>query len=171
MSSPRRYKCLCVLCNFSMWLCQDEGGRRREALGPRDEALSSLPAGDRAAGGVCPIRLQRKGGASSDGLLATCSSSSSASAPLLPQGKILVGTKDGEIIEVGEKNAASNILLDGHGRGEMWGLAAHPTKDLCVTASDDATIRLWDLADKVPIRAEGLRPEAADDRCLTTCFS
>ena len=66
-----------------------------------------------------------------------------------PQGKILVGTKDGEIIEVGEKNAASNLLLDTHARGGIWGLTAHPTKDLCITASDDTTIRLWDLADKV----------------------
>ncbi|KAM4730013.1 echinoderm microtubule-associated protein-like 6 isoform 3-T3 [Anableps anableps] len=64
------------------------------------------------------------------------------------KGKILVGTKDGEIIEVGEKNAASNLLLDSHARGGIWGLAAHPVKELCITASDDATIRLWDLSDK-----------------------
>ncbi|KAM3606890.1 uncharacterized protein V6R79_025142 [Siganus canaliculatus] len=64
------------------------------------------------------------------------------------KGKILVGTKDGEIIEVGEKNAASNLLLDSHGRGGIWGLAPHPAKDVCITASDDATIRLWDLTDK-----------------------
>ncbi|XP_035982199.1 echinoderm microtubule-associated protein-like 6 isoform X1 [Fundulus heteroclitus] len=64
------------------------------------------------------------------------------------KGKILVGTKDGEILEVGEKNAASNLLLDSHARGGIWGLAAHPVKELCITASDDATIRLWDLSDK-----------------------
>ncbi|XP_015240079.1 PREDICTED: echinoderm microtubule-associated protein-like 6 [Cyprinodon variegatus] len=64
------------------------------------------------------------------------------------KGKILVGTKDGEIIEVGEKNSACNLLLDSHARGGIWGLAAHPIKELCITASDDATIRLWDLSDK-----------------------
>uniref|UniRef100_A0A673BND2 EMAP like 6 n=1 Tax=Sphaeramia orbicularis TaxID=375764 RepID=A0A673BND2_9TELE len=64
------------------------------------------------------------------------------------KGKILVGTKDGEIIEVGEKNAASNLLLDSHARGGIWGLSAHPAKELCITASDDSTIRLWDLTDK-----------------------
>ncbi|XP_029927079.1 echinoderm microtubule-associated protein-like 6 isoform X2 [Myripristis murdjan] len=64
------------------------------------------------------------------------------------KGKILVGTKDGEIIEVGEKNAASNLLMDSHMRGGIWGLAAHPTKDMFISASDDATIRIWDLADK-----------------------
>ncbi|XP_071235743.1 echinoderm microtubule-associated protein-like 6 isoform X1 [Salvelinus alpinus] len=64
------------------------------------------------------------------------------------KGKILVGTKDGEIIEVGEKNAASNILINGHMQGEIWGLATHPSKDLFISTSDDSTIRIWDLADK-----------------------
>uniref|UniRef100_UPI00398E636F echinoderm microtubule-associated protein-like 6 isoform X3 n=1 Tax=Pristiophorus japonicus TaxID=55135 RepID=UPI00398E636F len=64
------------------------------------------------------------------------------------KGKILVGTKDGEIIEVGEKNAASNSLIDAHMEGEIWGLATHPCKDLLISASDDGTIRIWDLADK-----------------------
>lgn len=67
----------------------------------------------------------------------------------LQQGKILVGTKDGEIIEVGEKNAASNILIDGHMEGEIWGLATHPSKDIFISASNDGTARIWDLADKV----------------------
>ncbi|MBZ3880418.1 Echinoderm microtubule-associated protein-like 6, partial [Sciurus carolinensis] len=64
------------------------------------------------------------------------------------KGKILVGTKDGEIIEVGEKNAASNILIDGHMEGEIWGLATHPSKDIFISASNDGTARIWDLADK-----------------------
>lgn len=66
-----------------------------------------------------------------------------------PQGKILVGTKDGEIIEVGEKNAASNTMINGHTQGGIWGLATHPFKDVFISASDDGTIRIWDLADKV----------------------
>lgn len=32
---------------------------------------------------------------------------------LIFQGKILVGTKDGDIVEVGEKNAVSNLILNG----------------------------------------------------------
>ncbi|XP_034150086.1 echinoderm microtubule-associated protein-like 6 isoform X5 [Esox lucius] len=63
-------------------------------------------------------------------------------------GKILVGTKDGEIIEVGEKNAASNTMINGHTQGRIWGLATHPSKDMFISASDDGTIRIWDLADK-----------------------
>ncbi len=29
--------------------------------------------------------------------------------------------------------------------GEAWGLAASPTKPHCVTASDDGSVRIWDL--------------------------
>ncbi|XP_068177719.1 echinoderm microtubule-associated protein-like 6 isoform X2 [Antennarius striatus] len=64
------------------------------------------------------------------------------------KGKILVGTKDGEIIEVGEKNAASNTMINGHTQGGIWGLATHPFKDVFISASDDGTVRIWDLADK-----------------------
>ncbi|XP_048842779.1 echinoderm microtubule-associated protein-like 6 isoform X2 [Brienomyrus brachyistius] len=64
------------------------------------------------------------------------------------KGKILVGTKDGEIMEIGEKNAACNLMTNGHTEGRIWGLAAHPSKDLFISASDDGTIRIWDLADK-----------------------
>ncbi|XP_041958628.1 echinoderm microtubule-associated protein-like 6 [Alosa sapidissima] len=64
------------------------------------------------------------------------------------KGKILVGTKDGEIIEVGEKNAASNTMINGHTQGRIWGLATHPTKDVFISASDDGSIRMWDLGDK-----------------------
>lgn len=71
--------------------------------------------------------------------------------PHLFQGKILVGTKDGEIIEVGEKNAASNTMINGHTQGGIWGLATHPFKDVFISASDDGTIRIWDLADKVQV--------------------
>lgn len=66
-----------------------------------------------------------------------------------------MGTKDGEIIEVGEKNAASNTMINGHTQGRIWGLAAHPSKDVFISASDDGTIRIWDLADKV--KHSGLR--------------
>ncbi|XP_036071655.1 echinoderm microtubule-associated protein-like 6 isoform X3 [Oryzias melastigma] len=64
------------------------------------------------------------------------------------KGKILVGTKDGEIIEVGEKNAASNTMINGHTHGGIWGLASHPFKDVFISAGDDGTIRIWDLVDK-----------------------
>lgn len=40
---------------------QDEGGRSSEALGSGDETMPSLPAGDRAAGGVRAVGVQRQG--------------------------------------------------------------------------------------------------------------
>lgn len=68
--------------------------------------------------------------------------------PLL-QGKILVGTRNAEIIEVGEKNAACNILVNGHMDGPIWGLATHPSRDVFLSAAEDGTIRLWDIPEKV----------------------
>ncbi|KAG8126400.1 hypothetical protein E2320_021499, partial [Naja naja] len=64
------------------------------------------------------------------------------------KGKILVGTRNAEIIEVGEKNAACNILINGHMDGPIWGLATHPSRDLFLSAAEDGTVRLWDIADK-----------------------
>lgn len=77
-----------------------------------------------------------------------------------------MGTKDGEIIEVGEKNAASNILIDGHMEGEIWGLATHPSKDIFISASNDGTARIWDLADKVrghPARRQAPAPHVGSE--------
>lgn len=67
----------------------------------------------------------------------------------LGQGKILVGTRNAEIIEVGEKNAACNILVNGHMDGSIWGLATHPSRDVFLSAAEDGTIRLWDIPEKV----------------------
>lgn len=41
--------------------------------------------------------------------------------------------------------------MQGHGEGELWGLAAHPTTHTFVTASDDKTVRTWDIASKVTL--------------------
>ena len=68
---------------------------------------------------------------------------------LLFQGKVLVGTKDSDLIEINEKTGASTTLMNGHGEGEMWGLATHPSTDRFVSASDDGTVRLWDIVSKV----------------------
>uniref|UniRef100_A0A3Q2XCV2 EMAP like 5 n=1 Tax=Hippocampus comes TaxID=109280 RepID=A0A3Q2XCV2_HIPCM len=64
------------------------------------------------------------------------------------KGKILVGTRNAEIIEVGEKNAACNILVNGHMDGPIWGLGTHPTRDVFLSAAEDGTVRLWDIAEK-----------------------
>ncbi|XP_037397929.1 echinoderm microtubule-associated protein-like 5 isoform X4 [Pygocentrus nattereri] len=64
------------------------------------------------------------------------------------KGKILVGTRNAEIIEVGEKNAACNILVNGHMDGPIWGLSAHPTRDVFLSAAEDGTVRLWDIPER-----------------------
>ena len=56
-----------------------------------------------------------------------------------------MGTKDSEIIEIGEKNGQVTMLVQGHGEGEIWGLATHPSKEVFASASDDGTIRIWDV--------------------------
>ncbi|XP_016101621.1 echinoderm microtubule-associated protein-like 5 [Sinocyclocheilus grahami] len=84
------------------------------------------------------------------------------------KGKILVGTRNAEIIEVGEKNAACNILVNGHMDGPIWGLGAHPTRDVFLSAAEDGTVRLWDISERKmlnkvnlghPARAVSYSPE------------
>lgn len=62
--------------------------------------------------------------------------------------KIIVGTLYGEIIEI-DRDSSMNILTQGHSEGELWGLACHPSKQEICTASDDKTLRIWDLNSRV----------------------
>lgn len=39
----------------------------------------------------------------------------------------------------------ARLLAQGHSDGELWGLAVHATKQVFATASDDNTLRVWDL--------------------------
>ncbi|WAR18910.1 EMAL6-like protein [Mya arenaria] len=64
------------------------------------------------------------------------------------KGKILVGTKDNDVIEIGEKNGAAHTLVGGHAEGEVWGLDRHPTLPQVITASFDGTVRIWDIQTK-----------------------
>ena len=63
----------------------------------------------------------------------------------------MVGTKSGDIYDITEKSSSSQAVVRSHTEGEIWGLCAHPEKDVFVTGSDDKTVRLWDLAKKVSI--------------------
>lgn len=58
--------------------------------------------------------------------------------------KILVGTKNSEIIEI-DKGGNMNVLIQGHAEGELWGLSCHPRKPEFCTTSDDKTVRIWDM--------------------------
>ncbi|KAB0375028.1 hypothetical protein FD755_013520, partial [Muntiacus reevesi] len=82
------------------------------------------------------------------------------------KGKILVGTRNAEIIEVGEKNAACNVLVNGHVDGPVWGLATHPSRDFFLSAAEDGTVRLWDIADRKMLNKVNLGHAAR-----TVCYS
>ena len=41
--------------------------------------------------------------------------------------------------------------MHGHREGEIWGLAAHPAKDIFASGSDDGTVRVWDVTSKVRV--------------------
>eukprot|EP00322_Chrysochromulina_rotalis_P000674 CAMPEP_0115835948 /NCGR_PEP_ID=MMETSP0287-20121206/4458_1 /TAXON_ID=412157 /ORGANISM="Chrysochromulina rotalis, Strain UIO044" /LENGTH=898 /DNA_ID=CAMNT_0003289423 /DNA_START=1 /DNA_END=2697 /DNA_ORIENTATION=- len=60
---------------------------------------------------------------------------------------LLVGTMCNEIYEVAmtfDAASAPMCLMQGH-FDELWGLAMHPTKLEFVTASEDKTLRVWDM--------------------------
>ena len=63
-------------------------------------------------------------------------------------GKILVGTQGSEIYEMslidGSNVNGSGPLVKGHFKGEMYGLAAHPSKPTFCTLGDDGVLSLWD---------------------------
>ncbi|XP_066266402.1 echinoderm microtubule-associated protein-like 6 [Branchiostoma lanceolatum] len=76
------------------------------------------------------------------------------------EGAVLVGTKNGEVLELDRATGKFAILAQGHmGRhreNELWGLATHPTKHIVATVSDDRTLRLWDVAENVMLAARRL---------------
>ncbi|CAF1527998.1 unnamed protein product, partial [Didymodactylos carnosus] len=65
--------------------------------------------------------------------------------------RIVVGTKNGEILEI-EKDGKIKVPVEGHAEGEMWGLACHPSKHEFCTVSDDKTVRVWSIKDRKMLR-------------------
>lgn len=79
--------------------------------------------------------------------------------------KLLIGTVGCDIFEaVLPTNPTLAPILEriawGHGSGELWGLATHPTRDEFVTVGDDKTVRIWSLRSKEQVNVR-LMPEAA----------
>ena len=56
---------------------------------------------------------------------------------------LLVGTRGSEIYEV-QKSGKTELLLQGHYDGELWGCAVCPNQMKYVTCGGDNTIRTWD---------------------------
>ncbi len=65
--------------------------------------------------------------------------------------RLLIGTQSSEILEVNLANddLSVNCLCKGHGEGELWSLAISPIDpEVFATASDDQTVRIWNLREK-----------------------
>eukprot|EP00003_Mantamonas_plastica_P007140 TRINITY_DN1595_c0_g1_i1.p1 TRINITY_DN1595_c0_g1~~TRINITY_DN1595_c0_g1_i1.p1 ORF type:complete len:1924 (+),score=719.51 TRINITY_DN1595_c0_g1_i1:2008-7779(+) len=83
-------------------------------------------------------------------------------------GKILVGTQSAEIYEVDESSGEVSLLMQGHGEGELWGLAVHPNASQFATVSDDCYLMVWDTNSRscmmelfldAPARSVGYSPD------------
>ncbi|KAH9157942.1 hypothetical protein AeRB84_000261 [Aphanomyces euteiches] len=49
------------------------------------------------------------------------------------------------IREISSSDGSVQICIEMHFKGEVQGLAIHPTKDKVMTVADDGTLRIWDL--------------------------
>ena len=71
-------------------------------------------------------------------------------------GKLLIGSRGGEIFEVQGQN--SKVLMKGHYDLELWGLVSHPTRNEYVTLGQDGLLAVWEAASrkqKTCIKLEG----------------
>eukprot|EP00276_Gloeochaete_wittrockiana_P019624 CAMPEP_0184336236 /NCGR_PEP_ID=MMETSP1089-20130417/4606_1 /TAXON_ID=38269 ORGANISM="Gloeochaete wittrockiana, Strain SAG46.84" /NCGR_SAMPLE_ID=MMETSP1089 /ASSEMBLY_ACC=CAM_ASM_000445 /LENGTH=666 /DNA_ID=CAMNT_0026661207 /DNA_START=116 /DNA_END=2113 /DNA_ORIENTATION=- len=76
---------------------------------------------------------------------------------------LVVGTATNQLVEINcdafFDKRSERVLIDGH-YGETWGLATHPSKHHFVTASDDKSVRIWDI-DSRRLIAKTMLHEAA----------
>ena len=68
------------------------------------------------------------------------------------------------------------MLVEGHGKGELWGLAVHPSQPRVATGGDDGTLRLWSVEPgkgrtcleraRVVDNPKGIKSSSFDTGCL-----
>ena len=63
-------------------------------------------------------------------------------------GKILVGLRNGNIVEIDEATQAQKVLLASHHEGEAWGLEVIPEEKRIVTVGDDNKVMVFDYANR-----------------------
>uniref|UniRef100_T1JGP8 WD repeat-containing protein 55 homolog n=1 Tax=Strigamia maritima TaxID=126957 RepID=T1JGP8_STRMM len=63
-------------------------------------------------------------------------------------GRVLIGTRRGEILELTAKGRVVDWHVRGHGPGPIFALAIHPLRPIFATSGNDRTVRLWNLVDK-----------------------
>ena len=83
------------------------------------------------------------------------------------EGGILIGTRGGEIIEFEENQP--KICLRGHFDGELWGLCAHPKKDIFFTVGEDKLLGVWDIKTKKLILKNTLEEKSKTVDCSPDC--
>jgi echinoderm microtubule-associated protein-like 6 len=73
--------------------------------------------------------------------------------------QLLAGTLGGEIYEFSADdgtNLHDGPLVQGHCKGELWGLAVHPDRSEYATVGDDGTLRIWDAVSRKQLRMKTL---------------
>ncbi|CAB1119500.1 unnamed protein product [Ectocarpus sp. CCAP 1310/34] len=96
--------------------------------------------------------------------------------------RLLVGTRGGELYEMSTadgsdaasagaggasgRGSGGGPLTAGHGRGQVWGLSAHPTERLYATCGDDGSVRIWSLDDRRVVGSI-----STDCSCRAICYS
>jgi ribosomal protein L31 len=63
-------------------------------------------------------------------------------------GKILVGLRNGSIIEIDEATEEKKVLLASHHEGESWGLEVVPEDRMFLTIGDDNKVMAFDYANR-----------------------
>ena len=68
---------------------------------------------------------------------------------------LLVATRKGDILELNGSDgqpSSKEPLVQSHQATELWGLAAHPSKQEFVTGGDDRIVRVWDAVAHRPVK-------------------
>lgn len=63
-------------------------------------------------------------------------------------GKILIGLRNGSIIEINESTGEKKLLLASHHEGESWGLEVIPEDKTILTIGDDNKVMVFDYANR-----------------------
>ncbi|CAF0858738.1 unnamed protein product [Adineta steineri] len=76
-------------------------------------------------------------------------------------GKLLIGLKTSDIVEIDEKSSGSQqvTLVFGHGEGQLWALSPHPTEPMFATGSYDRNLVVWNIDTKGPIAKRDMGKE------------
>jgi WD40 repeat protein len=66
--------------------------------------------------------------------------------------ELIVGTSGNALHTLNPRTGVSKLLLQGHVKGAVTGLAVHPVKPLCVSVGEDGAVRLTNWKDKTCVQ-------------------